>query len=37
MKKTYVSPDIQMATLSKEDVLLASDVLINGEDLFVEN
>ena len=32
--KKYAAPDIQLLALTKQDVLAASDVLIDGSDLF---
>lgn len=34
MKKKYLTPEFDAVMLSKEDVLAASDVLIDGSDLF---
>ena len=34
MKQQYLKPELEAVKLSREDILAASDVLINGEDLF---
>ena len=34
MKKKYTSPDLELTSLSREDILNGSDVLVDGSDLF---
>lgn len=34
MKKEYVTPEMNFAMISMEDILVGSDVIIDVEDLF---
>lgn len=36
MKKTYTTPELGVCTLSQNDILSGSDVLIDGSGLFDE-